>query len=110
MTPAYGDQEVECGSWNENGSHKFIYLNAWYPAGRTVCEGLGLVALLEEAPLGMGTEVSKPSHSQFASSQPPTRGSGVNFQLLFQHRVFLLEALLPTTMIMGIAFGSVTLQ
>jgi hypothetical protein len=35
-----------CGGLNE--PHRFIYLNAWSAAGRTIWEGLRGVALLEE--------------------------------------------------------------
>ena len=36
------------GSLNENDPCSLIYLNAWLPVGRTIWEGLGGVALLEE--------------------------------------------------------------
>jgi hypothetical protein len=44
---------------NENGPHRLIHLNPWFPVGWTVCEGWGGVALLEELSLGMDFEVSK---------------------------------------------------
>ena len=38
----------DCGSLNENGPHRLVYLSAWSIVGRTVLEGLGGVALLEK--------------------------------------------------------------
>jgi hypothetical protein len=37
-----------CGALKETGLHRLIYLNACSAVGRTVWEGLGGVALLEE--------------------------------------------------------------
>lgn len=37
-----------CGGLDETGPYKFIYLNTWSSAGRSVWEGLGSVAVLEE--------------------------------------------------------------
>lgn len=38
-----------CGGLDENVSHRLKYLNSWFPGARTVWEGLGGMALLEEA-------------------------------------------------------------
>lgn len=44
-----------CGALNENGSDWLLYLNAWFPVGGIVCEGLQGVALLNEVwPCGGG--------------------------------------------------------
>ena len=40
--------QYSCDGLNENGPHRLIYLNAWLRVGRTVWEGIGGVALLEE--------------------------------------------------------------
>jgi hypothetical protein len=55
---------------NENGLHRVICLNAWFPVVGTVWEGLGSVALLEcgfvggsVSSLGVSFEVSKVQYS-----------------------------------------------
>lgn len=48
-----------CGSLNETGPLRFIYLNAWSLDGGTVWEGLEDVVLSKEACRGGGLEVSK---------------------------------------------------
>ena len=44
-----GDFYCDCGGFHENGPCRLICLNTWSPVGVTVWEGLGGVALLEEA-------------------------------------------------------------
>ena len=36
------------GGLNDNGPYRLICLNAWFPVGGTILEGLGGVVLLEE--------------------------------------------------------------
>lgn len=43
-----------CGSLNENGSSRLIFLNALSPVGGTIREQLGGMALLEIVLLGVG--------------------------------------------------------
>ena len=47
-----------CDDLNENGLHGLMCLNTWSPEGKNVWEGLGGVALLEEA-MGEGFKVAK---------------------------------------------------
>lgn len=48
-----------CGGLDENGSHRLVCLNALFPVGGTVWEGLGGAALSEEVSLEVDFEVSK---------------------------------------------------
>ena len=49
-----------CVGLNKNGHYRLRYLNAWFPLGGTVWEGLRCMALLEEVcHLGVGCDVSK---------------------------------------------------
>ena len=49
-TEADAGQSGRSSLWwlDENGPHKFLFVNAWSPVGGTVWEGLGGVALLKE--------------------------------------------------------------
>ena len=40
--------KAQCGSFNENGPNRLIYLSAWSPVSETFWEGLESVVLLEE--------------------------------------------------------------
>ena len=77
--------------------HRLVYLNAWFPAGRTVWEGLGGVALLKEvchwACVGFEVPVS--------FSPPPIYGPSVGCQLLLQCHGCLPIAVLPVTVDKG---------
>lgn len=53
-----------CGSLNENGSHRLLYLNAWFTVGGTIWEGLKSVALLDDV-------TSKHTVFRLACSLPP---------------------------------------
>lgn len=85
-----------------NGPHRLICLSVWFLICRTVQGGLGAVALLEEVcHWGVSFEVSKPYLRRPSLPLPSVCGSAVSSQLLLQHHVYLLAAILPTMVTMG---------
>jgi hypothetical protein len=53
--------------WMGMAPHKLIYLDIWSLVGRTVWEGWGSVALLEEVSLGVSFEVSEDCYNSLWS-------------------------------------------
>lgn len=47
-------KSATCRSLDENGPHRLICVNTWFPAGGTVWEGLGGIALLGKGVTGNG--------------------------------------------------------
>lgn len=48
LSHRFSIRDTHCSGLSEKGTHRLIYLNTWSPVGRSVWEGLGHIALLEE--------------------------------------------------------------
>jgi hypothetical protein len=87
-------QLLRCGL-NEND---LIHLNTWSPVGGMVWEGLGSIALLEDACYGVDIKLSKnPCHSKYLSLPCGHVSKNVGSQLRLQH-----HACLPVAVLHGI--------
>lgn len=61
------------GALNESHPHRLVYLNVWFPVGRTVWEGFEGMALFEMCVTGVSSDVSKAHDIPVSSVSLPPR-------------------------------------